>query len=270
MTAIRGDAAGVPFVALPPGQNAERAPFVVVWHLGAPPRSETAMAAALPLRGLPAWRVYLGLPMLGRRLPDGGLQEFFRLLREDPVLTVFEPVTRQAVEEFPAALAELRDRLPIDDGPLALVAGSMGAWVAQSLLTEADVPVRALALVSPAISLAAVVARYERLWGITYPWSAGSLAVAGRLDFIAHAREIADRDPALLLVLGSRDDQQAFRQPAERLREALSRPERTALVRIPGMGHALAEEPGLEPAPQTAHAARVDAVLVDWLRDHVT
>jgi hypothetical protein len=32
---------------------------VVAWHLHDPPRSETAMATALPLRGLPAWRVYL-------------------------------------------------------------------------------------------------------------------------------------------------------------------------------------------------------------------
>jgi hypothetical protein len=30
------------------------------------------------------------------------------------------------------------------------------------------------------------------------------------------------------------------------------------------MGHALAEEPGVDAAPQTPHAARVDAVICDW------
>lgn len=95
------------------------------------------MAAALPLRGLQAWRVYLGLPMLGSRLPEGELEEFFRLFREDMVLNEFGPITRQAVEEFPAALAELRDRLPVGDGPLGLVGGSMGAWVAQRSLPRA-------------------------------------------------------------------------------------------------------------------------------------
>jgi pimeloyl-ACP methyl ester carboxylesterase len=269
---IRGEVAGVPFVALPPHEPADSAGLVVAWHLASPPRSETAMAAALPLRGLPAWRVYLGLPMLGRRLPDGGLDEFFRRLREDPVLNVFDPVTRKAVEEFPAALTELRDRLAIADGPLTLVGGSMGAWVAQSVLADTELPVSAVALVSPAINLASVVARYERLWDFAYPWNARSLAVAYRLDFVARAREIAERNVAALLVVGSLDDRRGFLQPAERLRAALSRrsPERTTLVRIPGMGHPLAEEPGLDPAPQTPHAARVDAALVDWLRDHAT
>jgi dienelactone hydrolase len=267
----RGDAAGVPFVALPPDGTADRAPLVVAWHLASPPRSETAMAAALPLRGLPAWRVYLGLPMLGRRLPDGGLDEFFRRFREDMVLNVFEPVTDQAVDELPAALAALRRRLPIGDGPLVLIGGSMGAWAAQRALTDTDLPVSAVALVSPAIRLASVVARYERLWDASYRWTARSLAIAERLDFVARAGEIAARDVATLLVVGADDDEQGFREPAEQLRVALAQrsPQRAALVQIPGMGHALADEPGLEPAPQTAQAARVDAVLVDWLRRHL-
>ena len=269
---IRGKAAGVPFVALPPDDaQAGGAPLVVVWHLASPPRSEGAMAAALPLRGLRAWRVYVGLPMLGNRLPAAGLDEFFRLFREDMVMCVFEPAVRQAVEELPAALAELRDRLPVGDGPLGLVGGSMGAWVPQSVLADTDLPVSAVALVSPAIRLRSVVARYQRLWDFEYPWSARSLAVAERLDFVARADEIAARDAATLLVVGAEDDEEGFHRPAEELRQALSRrsPERTSLARIPGMGHPLAEEPGLEPAPQTDHAAQVDAAVVEWFRRHL-
>ena len=268
---IRGDAAGVPFVALPPDGTADRAPLVVAWHLASPPRSETAMAAALPLRGLPAWRVYLGLPMLGRRLPEGGLDEYFRLFREDMVLNVFEPVVSRAVEELPAALGELRDRLPLADGPLGLVGGSTGAWVAQSALTETDLPASAVGLVSPAIRLESVVARYERMWEFEYQWGERSRAVAERLDFVARADEIAERGVATLLVLGAEDDEQGFHEPAAELRQALSRrsPKRTALVEIPGMGHPLADEPGLQPAPQTPHASQVDAALVDWLHRHL-
>jgi hypothetical protein len=96
----------------------ESAPLVVAWHLHDPPRSERAMAAALPLKGLPAWRVYLGLPLSGSRLPDGGLEAFFQLSYQDAVLKVFGPVCRQAVEEFPAALAALRTELPLGEGPL--------------------------------------------------------------------------------------------------------------------------------------------------------
>ena len=270
-TPITGTAAGVPYVALPPADGAEAAPLVVAWHLASPPRSETAMAAALPLRGLEAWRVYLGLPMLGSRVPEGGLDEFFRRFREDAVLNVFEPVTRAAVEEFPAALGELCDRLGFGDGPLGLVGGSMGAWVAQSVLTDTDVPVSTVALVSPAIRLASVVERYERLWDVPYTWNEQSLAVGDGFDFVARADQIAARDVATLLVVGARDDEEGFRRPAEQLHQALSQraPERTALVQIPGMEHALAEEPGLEPAPQTARAARVDAAVTAWLGRHL-
>ncbi len=57
---------------------------MVVLHLMDPPRSEAAMAAALPLAGVPAWRAYLGLPMFGARMPPGGQEEFMRGLGAGP------------------------------------------------------------------------------------------------------------------------------------------------------------------------------------------
>jgi hypothetical protein len=64
-----------------------------------------------------------------------------------------------------------------------------------------------------------------------------------------------------------------FREPAAALRDALARryaeADRVDLVTIPGMGHALADEPGLEPAPQNAHVAEVDRHAVRWLRRHL-
>jgi alpha-beta hydrolase superfamily lysophospholipase len=142
--------------------------------------------------------------------------------------------------------------------------------VALSVLAEASVPASAVALVSPAIRLASVVAANERRFDVTYPWSEASRAVAERLDFVARADEIAARGAAVLLVVGALDDDLGFRGPAEELRTILARdsPDRTALVEIPGMEHALAEEPGLEPAPQSAHAKLVDAAVVDWFRRH--
>ena len=40
------------------------------------------------------------------------------------------------------------------------------------------------------------------------------------------------------------------------------------LISIPGMGHAFAAEPGVEPAPQTAEAKLVDAAVTDWFGRH--
>lgn len=50
-----------------------------MWHGADPPRTEQALAAAVPMRKVPAWRVYLGMPGHGRRSPKGGVEEIMRL-----------------------------------------------------------------------------------------------------------------------------------------------------------------------------------------------
>lgn len=273
---VTGVAAGVPFLAVPPPAGPRPgAPVVVAWHLQDPPRTEAAFAAALPLAGLDAWRIYLGLPMSGSRTPPGGPEELMRLGYEDAVLNIQGPVTDQAAREFAAVLAELRARLDLGDGPVGVLGGSIGAAVALLVLAEADVEVTAAVLVSPLVRLRAAVDALGRRYGVTYRWSEESLQVARRLDFVARAGEIARRgQPAVLLVVGGEDDPSGFGEPASWLREALASryvdPARAELVVIPAMGHALAEEPGIEPAPRTEHAAAVDAHAVRWLQRHTT
>ncbi|MCA2213198.1 hypothetical protein [Jidongwangia harbinensis] len=82
---------------------------MVAWHLLDTPRTEAAFAAAVPLHGLQAWRLYLGLPLSGARLPPGGLPEVRELGFTEPVGNVHRPVAGGAVAEFPAAFAEVRD-----------------------------------------------------------------------------------------------------------------------------------------------------------------
>jgi pimeloyl-ACP methyl ester carboxylesterase len=268
--ALTGEAAGVPFVALPPSSGREEGPPVIVWHMHDPPRSERAMAAALPLRGLDAWRVYLGLPLSGSRLPAGGLDGFFALGYEDAVLKLYGPTVDQAVQEFPSALAELRRQHGLAEGPIAVVGASIGALVALSAVATGEPPVSAIALVSPALRLASVVAANERLFGVTYPWSDDSRAVAEKLDFVARAPELARIRVPTLFVIGADDDAEGIARPAEELAGALVNDDvEAAVTRIPDMGHAIAEEPGLEPAPQTAVAAAVDGVVSAWLRQHL-
>jgi hypothetical protein len=69
----------------------------------------------------------------------------------------------------------------------------------------------AVALVSPAIRLAGVVAANERRLGVSYRWTAQSRAAAEQLDFVARAGELANRDAAVLLVVGALDDQAGIR-----------------------------------------------------------
>ena len=160
-TMVSDVVAGVPYVALPPaGWHAgqETAPLVIAWHLNDPPRSAAAMAAALPLAGVAAWRVYLDLPMHGRRQLPGGLGDFMRLGYQDAVLEAFEPQVTQAVDEFPSVLAGLRARLPVSGGPIAVVGASVGALPAQ-LVLAGDA-----AQVSAARMLTSVAASSPRPW----------------------------------------------------------------------------------------------------------
>jgi alpha-beta hydrolase superfamily lysophospholipase len=252
----------------------DSAPLIIAWHLNDPPRSAAAMAAALPLAGVAAWRVYLDLPMHGSRQLPGGQDEFMQLGYQDAVLKAFEPQVTQAVEEFPDVLTALRARLPGADGPIGLVGASIGALPAQLVIAEGAARVSAATLISPVIQLAEVVAANERRFSVTYPWSDASRAVAARLDFVARAAEIAAHDPqpALLLISGA-DDDAAFPLQVQRLHAQLRRhydnPDRLRELSIPGMRHAFAEEPGIEAAPQTAEARLVDAAATEWFARHL-
>ena len=87
--------------------------------------------------------------------------------------------------------------------------------------------------------------------------------------WFSRASEIAVRNPqpAILLITGTEDDP-AFPLQAQRLQAELRQqyrdPQRAGLTSIPGMKHAFAAEPGIEPAPQTREAKLVDAAVADW------
>ena len=263
-----GTAEGVPFLAVAPAHERPDSPVVVAWHLADRPDTEQAMAAALPLDGLDAWRIYLGLPMLSSR--SIGQDEYQRLGYEDAVVNQFGPITAQAAAEFPGACAALRERFGFG-GPLAVLGGSIGSIVAQLVaIDRADVgDIAAMALVSPVARLRAVVAANERRFDVTYPWPAPAEEIADRLDFVTRAAETAQHAPAVRIVVGERDDAD-LRTAAEQLHEALTKecadPARVDLITVPDMPHALAE--GAEQTP-TRHAAEVDRLLVDFFRQHL-
>ncbi|SHN48228.1 prolyl oligopeptidase family serine peptidase [Cryptosporangium aurantiacum] len=272
MEPIRGVAAGVPFLALPPADGGP-APLVVVWHLMDAPRTEVAMAAALPLNGVPAWRVYLGLPLMSTRTPAGGFEEIMALMHEDSLLKVHGYAITQAAAELPAVLDALREQLPptaLVDAPLSLVGGSAGGGAALLALTESKRPVAAVAAINAAVRATAVVELVEQAFGIKYAWSDESRQLAARLDSVARADEIAARRPqAAVLIVSGEEDHPTFLADAAALRDALQEryadPAAVTLTTIPGLAHPLALEPGLEAAPQLPQAVEVDAAVSAFL-----
>lgn len=267
---IRGTAAGVPYLAFPPRSSSPGTPVppdtpvVVLWHLLAPPSSPEAFAAALPLAGLSAWRVYLEVPMTGARLPAGGVAEIGQRAREDFVLQLHAPITRQGAAEFPAALAEVRAQLGAPSGPVALVGGSQGsaiaAQVALDTTREAPGTLAGLVLLSPVIQLRSVVDALAEQFGTPYTWGPESAAIAEQMDLVARAGELTT---PLQIVVGTEDDTAGFVLPARRLHDRLPDSE---LLEVEGMGHALAEGPGDQPTPQTPYAVEVDRAVSTWLR----
>jgi dienelactone hydrolase len=256
--AIIGTAADVPFTALPPAGGG-LAPLVVTWHMMDAPCTDAAFAAALPLSGVAAWRVHLGMPWCGpRSYPEG-----YELSRRDPMMLYVDPVVRQAAEEFPAVLADLRARFPIADVPIGVVGASLGGAVALAVTASGVVPVAALAVVNAAIRASSVVALVSELSEQPYSWDVPSKAAADRLDFIARAAELGST--ALLVVSGD-EDYPAFRADATALAAAVPG---ARLTTVPGLAHPLAERPGDQPAPQTPQARTVDDAIIGWFAAHL-
>jgi pimeloyl-ACP methyl ester carboxylesterase len=273
METITGTAAGVPFTALPPAGAVDGpAPLIVTWHMLDAPRTDAAFAAALPMAAAPAWRVHLGMPMCGARMVDGRLDAAIELARRDALLAFLAPFTYQAAEEFPAALAALRDQLPLDDEPVCILGASLGGAVALQVLTGGEVPIKAVALVNPAVQIRPVVGLVEGLAGKPYQWTAEADKAADELDFVARAGNLKGQPP-LLLVSGEQDHP-ALRTDAaalvEVLRERYARPDEVELVTVPDLAHPLADEPGLEPAPQRPTTKSVDEILTRWFVRQLT
>jgi len=267
METTTGIAAGVPFTALPPaGATDGPSPLIVTWHMLDAPRTDSAFAAALPMTGVPAWRVHLGMPMCGARMVDGRVDAAVELIRKDPLMAYAAPFTLQAADEFPAALAALRDQLPVDDEPIGILGGSLGGAVALEVWARQRTAIKAVALVNPAVRARSTVGVIEAAFGQPYRWTADSRKTAADLDFVARVEDFTTQPP-LLLVSGERDHP-AFQTDAADLVHALraqyAHPEDVELITVPGLAHPLADEPGLEPAPQLPAAMAVDEILTQW------
>lgn len=256
---ITGVAAGVPYTALPPADGGP-APLVLTWHMLDAPRTDAAFAAALPMAGVPAWRVHLGLPMCGDRMVNGSLDAIMALAMGDTLRDFADGMTGQAVEEFPAALAALRTDLPVTEG-LSLVGGSLGGLVALRALTS-RVPVTAAALVNPLIRARTLVDLIDANLDRTYPWDPTTNALADELDFVKRASEIT----VPLLVISGEQDDPPFRTDAAALADGAPHAE---LRVVPNLAHPLADEPGLEPAPQRPTTKLVDDALTEWFTRHL-
>ncbi|XVU26096.1 alpha/beta hydrolase family protein [Actinoplanes sp. CA-054009] len=255
----------VPHVVLPPSGGARPdAPVVVAYHLLDAPRTPAAFAAALPLDGLDAWKIYLRLP-----LPTSDPDELWRLFAEDAVLNVYQHVVYGALAEFPSALVSIRRESGIaDDVPIGLMGGSLGGAAAQLVMAESGFAAHAAVLVNPVVRMRDSIDGLSVIHDNPYTWSAAASAVASRVDFVARSADISDT--AIRFITGADDMPDVILKPVAAAVDTLTGAGATVDWKVvPDMGHALAPEPGTEPAPQTPHAAVVDKLAVEWFNRYL-
>jgi predicted esterase len=197
---------GVPaIVRVPP--NISKAP-IVLWHGFGPPASEAALMQALPLDDVPAIKVYLGLPLFGKRAEAGGIEALKRRQEKDVALEVFEPIVAGAAKELPRVADALRERGCLGaHEKIGLFGFSAGGASVLYALAERDVPIGAAVVVNASTGLGASVAAWEHATGQSYAWSDASRALAKRTDAPGRAADIAKGSPppAVLIVQGTAD-----------------------------------------------------------------
>lgn len=88
---------------------------------------------------------------------DGSMDAGLELLRKVVLMAALYPIVAQATEEFPTVLESIRGQLPVDDGAIGVLGGSLGGAVALRILADTETPVFAGAVVNAAIRMRSVV-----------------------------------------------------------------------------------------------------------------
>lgn len=259
--------AGVPALLRVP-QHVDKPP-IILWHGFGPPANEAALMQALPLDRVAAVKVYLGLPLFGKRAPPGGTAELRRRQTEDFAMQLFEPTVVGAADELPAVVAALRQRGCLAPGqPVGLMGFSAGGAAALVALIQGKVAVDAAAIINASTGLNASVKALERATKQSYAWTPASRALAERSDAVRHAAQIVRGNPptALLIVQGGHDAVLGT-DAATALDRALQPHYRTKassarlkLLLVPQMPHGWASDRN--------DAAEVSRAIDDWFDEY--
>jgi len=232
-----------PHVSMPP---------IVLWHGFGPPASESELMSRFPLDEVPAIKVYLGLPLFGKRAPAGGTDDLVRRQKKDVALLVFEPVVWGAVDELPSVVLALERHGCMKAGEkIGLFGFSAGGTAALISLAEHKVKVSAAVVLNPSTGLSASVHAFERATGLAYVWTDASRKLAKRSDIADRAADIATslQPPALLTITGDEDktitaeDLSRFKDSMTSRYATIGAADRFQYVVIEGLSHSFGGSP---------------------------
>lgn len=290
------EVAGIPMVVRPPANPYPSAPLILLWHGFGVPNSEEMLAEVLPLNEVQAWKAYLGLPLFGRRLPPGGLDEIMRRQMEDYVLQLLLPSIEPAMQELPHVVQGLQAQFGIDEkAGLGLFGFSAGGMAALLTAVESSLAITTMVLAGVTKDLVSAVDTYERSMKQYYPmlkeqfprieerdieyhWSEASEAAKQRLDFVARASKIVQRQPipAILFVHGLHDEAYPVKD-VEALHTALipyyeqaHQSERLCLRIFEHLGHQLDKDAAKQSPALNQDLASLQQVVSDWFNHHLS
>jgi hypothetical protein len=118
------------------------------------------LAETLPLEEVQARIAYLGLPLFGKRLPAGGMEEVMRRQVEDYVLQLLLPVVEQAMHRSYRMLSRHCKCVgSITRQELVYLAGGCAALLS---LVESPLPITTIVLAGVTKDLVSAVDAFER------------------------------------------------------------------------------------------------------------
>jgi predicted esterase len=265
--------ANVPVLIAAPRRITQRTPLIIMYHGFGPPNSPELLAKALPPIH-DALTVCPSLPLLGARMPAGGVDELVHRQTEDYIGRLLYPSILGAAQELPQIIESLSKTYGLSkSSPVILFGFSAGGAAALLSLTESSVRPRAVLVVNSPLSIAAAVDGYERQSKRAYAWTDRARDASAHYDIEKSAMRIAQLNPkAAFLILQSEHDGFSFvaaQSAATALKNAASRygpePDISAVI-LPGADHYVLD--GAESTTAKPNGAPVKQMIIDWMTQH--
>jgi pimeloyl-ACP methyl ester carboxylesterase len=266
--------ANVPLLIAAPRQINKGTPIIIMYHGFGPPNSPELLAKALPpIHG--ALTVYPSLPLMGERIPAGGVEELVRRQTEDYKGQLLYPSILGAARELPGIIESLSKTYGLSKAsPVILFGFSAGGAAALLSLTESSVRPRAVLVVNSPLSIAQAVDGYERQSKRVYSWTEKAREASAHYDIEKNAMRIAQLNlKTAFLILQSEHDA-GFSAPAAQaaattLKNAASRlgaePDVSAVI-LPGVDHYVLD--GAEPTTIKLNGTPVKLMIINWIERH--
>ena len=288
--------AGIQVIVSPPPNLDNPAPLIILWHGFGTPSSEAMLAQTLPLEEVQAWKAYPELPLFGRLMKAGKIEELMQRQLKDYPLQLLLPTIEPALQKLPEIVSQLQAELGIDPQlGIGLFGFSAGGIASLLTLIESSVNISAAVLTGVTKDLTSAIDMVERTTQENYQtlkeqyswieerhkqynWTETSRKAQQRLDFVQRAAEITQRQPipAILLAHGVQDEILTLEEvetlyaALENQYERVKQSERLSLKTFKHLKHHLDFEAAENNPQMHQDLIKLQQVVAEWFNKYLT